>query len=183
MADRKQARRLVPLALFLLAICVFTAIDSTAKSWKSSSKKPSAAILTGKFVAEVNGPALTGFGVNQQSYVFQLFSPSGSQLVRVSDTFLVYEQHLPDRVLDYSKLFRVAAVRDDRCDETLENISRRFIFDSRGYFLETKYSLTYARNLPSFDLPWKSLLPCYSVSPALTGAKVVTEVKPETAAH
>jgi hypothetical protein len=166
----RRNQKLVPLALFLLILCATTAIDSAA-----SSAKPLGTVLTGKFVARIDGPRLTGFGLNHEFYVFEMFSPTGSQFVTLLDTFLIYQPHLPVWALDYSKLYKLTAVRDNKCDNTLENISRRSVFDSHGQFVETKNALTYAQNFPSLALPWKDPLPCYVVSPVIPPASVLTE--------
>ena len=175
MANQKRIPR--PVALFILLICVTTAIDSAAKS----REQPSTG-LAGKFVAQIDGPPLTGFGLNQQSFVFEMFAFGEWQFVTVSNTFLLYESHVPRRVLDYSKLYEISAVRNEECDDTLENISRRFVFDAHGNFVEMKYALMYAKNLPSLTLPWKNTLPCYVVTSVEPGAKVVRELDSETAA-
>ena len=123
MLTKKPIRVLLPLVILLLMIC------ATTKGGATRSRKPSGTVLTGKFVAQIDGPPLTGFGLNQQSYVFEILSPFGSQFVRISDTFLIYQSHVPGRILDYSKVYKLPAVRNQKCDETLEDISRRFLFD------------------------------------------------------
>ncbi|MGA9968531.1 MAG: hypothetical protein WBQ10_25255 [Terriglobales bacterium] len=160
-------------AIFLLMFCAATEIDCAARSAKQLGT-----VLTGKFVARVDGPSVTGFGMNRESYVFEMFSPTGSQFVTLSNTFLIYQPHLPVRGLDYSKLYKLTAVRDVTCDDTLENISRRAVFAPHGQFVETKYSLTYAQNFPSTTLPWNSPLPCYVVAPVPPPGKILTETSP-----
>jgi hypothetical protein len=98
--------------------------------------------------------------------------------VTLSDTFMIYQPHVPIWALDYSKVYKLTALRDSKCDDTLENISRRSIFDSHGRFIETKNSVTYAQNSPVLVLPWTSSLPCYVVSPVQPPAKVLTEANP-----
>ena len=168
---RNRAR--IPLAIFLLTICATTAIDSAA-----GSAKHLGVVLTGNFVARVDGPPLTGFGMNRESYVFEMYSPTGSQFVILSDTFLIYQPHLPVWGLDYSKLYKLTAVRNLTCDDTLENISRRAVFTPHGQFVETKYALSYAQNFPSTTLPWKSPLPCYVVPLVQPPGKILTETSP-----
>ncbi len=167
---RSHAR--VRLTILLLLIYSTVAIDSAASS------NQLATVLTGKFVARVSGPPVTGFGLNHEYYVFEMFSATGSQFVTLSNTFLIYQPHLPVWGLDYSKLYKLTAVRDDKCDDTLENISRRSVFDKQGQFLETKYSLTYAQNFPPTTLPWKNPLPCYVVYPVQPPGKILTETSP-----
>jgi hypothetical protein len=168
-----QGRVRIPLAIFLLLICVTTATNSPANSTKQLETE-----LTGKFVAQVDGPPLTGFGANHQSYVFEMYSPVGSQLVRLSYTFFIYEPQLPVAALDYSKLYKLAAIKNDTCQDTLEHISKRFVFDSHGQFVEMKYALTYAKNFPSLTLSWTNPLPCYVLSPVRPPAKILTESNP-----
>ena len=159
------------LAIFLLIICATTAIDSAA-----GSAKVLGTALTGKFVARIDGPRLTGFGLNHELYVFEIDSATGSQFVTLFDTFLIYQPHVPIWALDYSKVYQLAAVRDNKCDDTLENLARRSIFDSHGQFIETKNSVTYAKNFPILVLPWTSSLPCYVVSQVQPPAKTLTEI-------
>jgi hypothetical protein len=165
--NHKLILRLLPLAIFLLMTCASTTVNAAKRSSKQLG------FLTGKFVARADGPPVTGFGLNQQSYIFEMVSPLGSQFVTLSDTFFIYEPHLTV-VLDYSKLYKLKAVRNQKCDETIEDISRRSIFDSHGQFVEVKFALTYAKNLPSLTLPWQSPLPCYVVSTVLPPAQVAT---------
>jgi hypothetical protein len=160
---------LLPLAIFLLMIYATRTTEGAARS-----RKQLGTVLTGKFVARADGPPVTGFGLNQQSYIFEMFSPPGSQFVALSDTFFIYQPQLSERVLDYSKLYKIRAVRNQKCDETLEDISRRFIFDSHGRFVEMRFALTYAKNFPSLTLPWQSPLPCYVVSTVQPPAQVAT---------
>jgi hypothetical protein len=159
--------------IFLVMFCATAKIDCAARSAKQLGT-----VLTGKFVARVDGPPVTGFGTNRESYVFEMFSPTGSQFVTLSNTFLIYQSHLPVWGLDYSKLYKLTAVRDATCDDTLENISRRAVFAPHGQFVETKYSLTYAQNFPSTTLPWQSPLPCYVVAPVPPPGKILTETSP-----
>jgi hypothetical protein len=159
----------IALAIFLVTIYATAPTDSAANSSNQST------VLTGKFVAQIAGPPVTGFGLNHESYLFEMFWPTGSQFVALSDTFLIYQPHLPIWSLDYSKVYKIKAVRDEKCDDTLENISRRSVFDKHGLFVETIYSLTYAHYFPPTPLPWKNPLPCYVVSPVQPPAKILTE--------
>jgi len=156
--------------LFLLLICATAAIDSSASSAKQLETE-----LTGKLVARVDGPPLTGFGANHQSYVFEMYTPTGSQFVRLSYAFFIYEPQLPAGAFDYSKLYKLTAVRDDTCQDTLEKISKRLVFDTRGQFVAVTHALTYSRNFPSLTVPWDNPLPCYVLLPVRPPANVLTE--------
>jgi hypothetical protein len=169
MVNRKLIPWLLSLAIFLLMMYATRTIEGAARA-----PKKLGTVLTGKFVARADGPPVTGFGVNRQSYIFEMLSPLGSEFVTLSDTFFIYEPQLSEGVMDYSKLYKIKAVRNQKCDGTLEDISRRFIFDSHGRFVEMRFALTYAKNLPSLTLPWQSPLPCYVVSAVQPPAQVAT---------
>ena len=90
-------------------------------------------VLTGRFAARIPGPVLTSFGTNHESYVFELTSTPSPQFVVLSYAFLLYEARLPD-VLDYSHLYTFNAEPSEQCGGSLEEISRRYLFDEHGTF-------------------------------------------------
>ena len=148
------------ITIFILVISAAVATGCSARA----AKQPRM-VLTGRLVARVDGPRLTGFGQNHESYIFEMFSPGAPQFVRLSYKFLIYEPQVPKRTLDYSRLYKITAVRDDACDETLEKLSKTLAFNSGGDFVEIKYAITYAKNVPPLPLAWKLPMPCYLLSP------------------
>jgi hypothetical protein len=121
-------------------------------------------ILTGRFVAKIPGPRLTSFGSNHDSYVFAVDSPTGSTFITLSYTFFLYEPQIHDRFLDYSRRYKIAAVRHPRCDRTLDALSETAIFDHDGAFVGIEYAVTYAEGAQAVHIPSKVTLPCYVLS-------------------
>ena len=115
-------------------------------------------VLTGRFAARINGAALTSFGGNHESYIFEITTPS-HQFVVLSYTFLLYELRLPD-VLDYSHLYSFSAEENEQCASSIEEISKRYLFDEHGTFEGVKYAIEYYRNAPHL-LPLNTRLHCY----------------------
>jgi hypothetical protein len=66
-------------------------------------------------------------------------------------------------------------VRNEKCDETVDNTSKRCIFNSPGGFLEMKYALTYDENVPSLRPTYSSPSLCRSTFPVRPGANLVIE--------
>lgn len=142
--------------LLLLVVCCTLGFGT-----RTSSAQVPGTILAGRFVAWIDGARLTSFGLNHDSYIFQVESAQGPQFVTLSYAFAQFEPELPKSLLDYSQLHKVRAVPDQRCGETLETMSRSFLFTPKGEFLEVKYALTYVKNVPPITLPWKASLPCF----------------------
>jgi len=146
-------------AVSIVLMCCGLTIASSARS----AGKPGT--LTGRFVAQVDGPSLTGFGANHEFYIFQIESYPKPQFAILSYTFFLYHPQLPRRVFDYSHLYNFPAAWDQRCAHTIEEIGKRFVFDANGQFIEIKNAITYSKNVPPLTLPWKESLPCYVMSP------------------
>jgi hypothetical protein len=147
-------------AVLVLALSTLTGLGCAARA-----PKEAGTTLSGRFVAIVDGPRLTSFGRNHESYIFETQSPGGPQFVRLSYRFLLYQPQVPRRTLDYSQVYKIAAVKEDACTETLEKISKTLVFNPAGDFAGTNFAITYAKNVPTLALPWKSPLPCYVLSP------------------
>ena len=117
-------------------------------------------VLTGRFAARIGGPVLTTFGANQESYVFEITSTPSPQFVVLSYAFLLYEARLPD-VLDYSHLYTFSAEPNEQCRGSIEELSRRYLFDEHGAFSGVKLEIEYSKNAPALNLPMKTRLLCY----------------------
>jgi hypothetical protein len=140
-------------------ICLVIAMRSPA----SSAVKPEA--FTGRFVGRVEGPPITGFGANRRFYIFEIDSSTQPQFAIINYTFFIYQPILPRSILDYSRIFTINATLDGKCGQTLEQVSKRWLFNPNGEFYRTQYEITYSKNLPALTLPWKEALPCYVLSP------------------
>jgi hypothetical protein len=141
------------IALILSAVATASPANSTDKS----------ETLTGRFVASVDGPPLTGFGANREFYIFEAYSGPAPHLVILSYTFFLYEPVMQRRALDYSRLYTLAVAPDEGCEHTIEEISKRLVFNPHGAFMEIQYALTYAKHTPVRTLPLNKTLPCYAL--------------------
>jgi hypothetical protein len=79
-------------------------------------------------------------------------------LIKLVFTFLPYEPRLSESGLDYSVVHQVSAWRDERCDQTIAQLTGRSLRDRHE-------PLTYSRNVPREDLDRKRTpLPFYETS-------------------
>ena len=146
-------------AMSTTMICLAMVMGSSA----SSTVKPEP--FTGRFVGRVEGPPVTSFGANHGYYIFEIDSFAQPQFAIISYTFFIYEPVLPRSILDYSRTFTLSTTLDGKCEQTLEQVSKRWFFNANGEFERANYELTYSKNLPPLTLPWKEALPCYVLSP------------------
>jgi hypothetical protein len=137
----------MPAAIYTMLIC--SSITLAAQNFS---------VLTGRFVARIGGPAITTFGGNQQSYVFETTAPS-HQFVVLSYVFLQYEPRLPD-IFDYSHVYTFSAEENEQCGGSIDEISKRYLFGESGTFLGVKYAIEYSKNAPPL-LPMNTPLHCY----------------------
>src|SRR5215467_3612801 len=85
-------------------------------------------MLHGRFVASINEPPLTSFGLNYQSFIFETMSPNGRRFVRIMHTFASFEPQIPSCVLDYKQSFELFATHSNACNESISKMSRRYVF-------------------------------------------------------
>ena len=79
-------------------------------------------------------------------------------LIKLVFTFLPYEPRLSESGFDYSVVHEVAASRDQKCDQTIAQLTARS--------QPTRHEpLIYSRNVPREDLDRRRIpLPCYETS-------------------
>ena len=143
----------------LLVILVCTPLVRGADEPPASPEE----LLVGRFVAWINGPRLTSFGVNYESYLFEVAGPFGRHIVTLSYSFALFEPQIPKAVLDYSQVYFVQATPNPSCDDTLTNMAETYVFNSQQKFVAINFPVSHVKNAPSAMLPWKTVLPCYSV--------------------
>jgi hypothetical protein len=147
------------------AICMMLAGSNVAIGQSTSSTEKPLVVLTGRFAARINGPPLTSFGQNHESYIFEITSSSQPQFVLLSYTFLQYQPLLPSAVFDYSRVYTVEAEQEEQCGQTIEEISKVYAFDEYGRFMGVKYEIDYSKNFSPASLPMKTRLSCYLLDP------------------
>jgi len=122
-------------------------------------------VLHGRFVAWIDGPPLTSFGLNYQSFVFEIMSPKGRQFVRIMHSFALFEPQIPSCVLDYKRSFELVATHSNVCSQSVSNMSKKYVFDDEGRFVGFKSAIEYSKGVPiTLPIPREQPLQCYVVS-------------------
>jgi len=121
-------------------------------------------VLHGRFVASIDEPPLTSFGLNYQSFIFETMSPHGRQFVRIMHAFALFEPQIPSCVLDYKRSFEVVATHRNACSQSVSNMSKRYVFDDEGRFVGFKSAIEYSKGVSTLPIPRDEALQCYVVS-------------------
>ena len=124
--------------------------------------------LSGRIVAKVPVERLSTVGPNYVSYVFELAAhdkKAQPKVIKVSYRFDLGQPQLPTSFFDYSLVHKFSMTRDDDCDESLQNMSAKYVFDHDGNFQGKQEALEYAKNAPALQLDEPSTLSCYVVTP------------------
>jgi len=146
-----------------ILICIVSQVCSSVALGASANSTEAQASLTGRFVAQVDGPALTSFGWNRQSYIFQITSHPEPQFVILRYTFFLYEPQMPRWAFDYFRVYSLHAVRNDQCTQTLEEIAKRFVLDTKGRIIGIRYGINYSKNAPLLSSS-NTPMACYALS-------------------
>ena len=122
-------------------------------------------VLHGRFVASIGEPPMTSFGLNYQSFVFEVMSPHGRQFVRIMHAFALFEPQIPSCVLDYKRTYEVVATHRNACSASVANLSKKYVYDEEGRFIGFKSAIEYSKGVPtSMPIPRDEALQCYVVS-------------------
>ena len=121
-------------------------------------------VLHGRFVASISEPRLTSFGLNYQSFIFEIMSPNGKRFVRIMHAFALFEPQIPSCVLDYKQSFELVATHSNACSESVSKMSRKYVFDDEGRFVGFQSGVEYSKGLPTLPIPHDEALQCYVVS-------------------
>jgi len=121
-------------------------------------------VLHGRFVASIGEPPLTSFGLNYQSFIFEVMSPKGRKFVRIVHAFALFEPQIPSCVLDYKQSFELVATHSNKCTESISNMSKKYLFDDQGRFLGFKSAIEYSKGVPTLPMPGDQPLQCYVLS-------------------
>jgi hypothetical protein len=121
-------------------------------------------VLHGRFVASIDEPPLTSFGLNYQSFIFEVMSPRGRQFVRIMHAFALFEPQIPSCVLDYKQSYEVVATHHNACSASVSNMSKKYVFDDEGRFVGFKSAIEYSKGMPTLPIPIDKPLQCYVVS-------------------
>jgi hypothetical protein len=86
--------------------------------------------------------------------------------IKIAYAFFKSDGPLPDRFFDYSKQYELQAVRDTRCDESVERFSYvKSVDHESGKPLPPTYVLKFLEGAPKDILNPDAVLPCYVLRP------------------
>jgi len=132
-------RALISAAFIFLLTVTFSVMASACCD--NSFEEPQ--FLHGRFVASISEPPLTSFGLNYQSFIFEVMSPNGKKFVRIMHAFALFEPQIPSCVLDYKQSFELVASHSSACRESISKMSRKYVFDDEGKFVGFKSGIEY----------------------------------------
>ena len=133
---------------------------------KAGTEKPTR--IVGHVLATV-GSLVFGAGLGPQytTFVFGVEEDGGARVapVKISYAFFKSEGVPPDSFFDYSKRYEMQAVRDPKCDETLNSLSYVKNVDESGKPMQPTYVLRILEGAPKDVLKPDFVLPCYVLRP------------------
>jgi len=150
---------------------VATALVSRATAQKTPPSVASAEKTTpivGRVLADVGSFVFgSGLGPKWATFIFVAEEGGGTRVapVKVSYAFFKSDGPLPDSFFDYSKRYELQAVRDRKCDETVESLSYVQNVDESGKSLAPSYVLRFLDGAPKDVLKPDAVLPCYILRP------------------
>jgi hypothetical protein len=119
-----------------------------------------------------------GVGPQYEVFVFGVESDRGVRLtpIKIAYAFFKSDGPLPDSFFDHSKQYELQAVRDFRCDESVEQLSYiKSVEHDSGKPLPPTYVLRFLEGVPKDVLKPNGVLACYVLRPgkyrALTQSK------------
>lgn len=147
------------LLLMLSASTLLTAVNLLREKQKKIQ-------MHGRIVASVTATKQTTNGRNHRDYLFKVENGGGaSSIVRLSYRFMHRAGDLPVSFLDPAFVHSFKAVRDPGCDEKLEVLATRYVFDEHGFqFLRTEPALHFVQEEDT-QLSADTVLACYITTP------------------
>ena len=109
-----------------------------------------------------------GVGPQYEVFVFGVERTRGARVapIKIAYAFFKTDGHLPDRFFDYSKEYELQAVRDTRCDESVEGFSYvKSVDHESGKPLPPTYVLKFLEGAPKDVLKPDMVLACYVLRP------------------
>jgi hypothetical protein len=109
-----------------------------------------------------------GVGPQYEVFVFGIEKHRGPRVtpIKVAYAFFKSDGPLPDSFFDYSKQYELQAVRDTRCDESVEGLSYvKSVEHQSGKPLPPTYVLRFLEGAPKDVLKPDAVLACYVLRP------------------
>jgi len=124
--------------------------------------------MAGRVLADVSSLVSgAGLGPKHTVFIFAVEEGGGTRVVpvKVSYAFFKSEGPPPDTFFDYSKRYELQAVRDRKCDESVQSLSYVKNVDESGKPLPPSYVLRFLDGAPKDILKSYAVLPCYVLRP------------------
>lgn len=156
--------------------CIVIALIATALTSRSVAQKtPDAQAaaertrrLVGRVLADVSTLTFgAGLGPKYASFIFGVEEDGSEQVVpvKVSYAFFKSDGPPPESFFDYSKRYELQAIREPRCDESVNSLSYVKNVDESGKPLPPTYVLRFLEGAPKVELRPDAVLPCYVLRP------------------
>jgi hypothetical protein len=123
--------------------------------------------IVGRVLADVSTLAF-GVGLGPQYVVFIFGVEKGTERVepvKIAYAFFKSDGPPPDSFFDYFKQYELQAVRESKCDETVESLAYVKNVDESGKPLPSTYALRFLEGAPKIELKPDAVLPCYVLRP------------------
>ena len=124
--------------------------------------------LVGRVLADVSTLTFgAGLGPKYTSFIFGVEEGGSTHVVpvKVSYAFFKSDGPPPESFFDYSKRYELQAVREPKCDESVNSLSYVKNVDESGKPLPPTYVLRFLDGAPKVVLKPDEVLPCYVLRP------------------
>jgi hypothetical protein len=161
------------IGIFSCTVVVFLAAALTSMSATQDSPDDKVATektrpLVGRVLADVSTLTFgAGLGPKYTSFIFGVEEGGSTHLVPVKVSYAFFKSDGPplESFFDYSKRYELKAIRDPKCDETVDSLSYVKNVDESGKPLPPTYVLRFSKGAPKVVLKPDAVLPCYALRP------------------
>jgi hypothetical protein len=166
--QNNNRRKVLFRGVVALAATVLISAATGQKTPPSVASAEKTTPVIGRVLADVGSFVFgAGLGPKWATFIFVAEEGGGTRLVpiKVSYAFFKSDGPLPDDFFDYSKRYELQAVRDRRCDESVESLSYVKNVDESGKPLAPSYVLRFLDGAPKEILKPDTTLDCYILRP------------------
>jgi hypothetical protein len=152
-----------------LIATVLTSVSVTQKTPDDQVATEKTRPLVGRVLADVSTLTFgAGLGPKYTSFIFGAEEGGSAHVVpvKVSYAFFKSDGPPPESFFDYSKRYELQAVREPKCDESVNSLSYVKNADESGKPLPPTYVLRFLEGAPKVVLKPDAVLPCYVLRPS-----------------
>jgi hypothetical protein len=149
-----------------LVVAALISVSAAQKTATGAGEKTNR--LVGRVLADVSSFAFgAGLGPKYTTFIFAVEADGGKRVtpVKVSYAFFKSEGPPPDSFFDHSKRYELQALRDTKCDESVNSLSYVKNVDQSGNSLQPTYVVRFLEGAPKDVLKSDAILPCYTLRP------------------